>query len=85
MSVLGKCADGLDLQCSTVENPPMTTDELKEFVKANPGKFTIGNDFTGMTLLKSLMIHLPEEKAHCQDHLMRKNIKSTVRNFGLHQ
>jgi len=38
-----------------VEAPPQTLDELKAFVKAHPGKFTIGNDFTGMTLLKSML------------------------------
>ncbi|MEZ5055451.1 MAG: ABC transporter substrate-binding protein [Saprospiraceae bacterium] len=53
----GNVQMGLIYNAATVENPPMTTDELMEFVKANPGKFTIGNDFTGMTLLKSLMIH----------------------------
>ena len=36
-----------------VENPPETLQELENWVKSNPGKFTIGNDFTGMTLLKS--------------------------------
>ncbi|UZR97916.1 ABC transporter substrate-binding protein [Chondrinema litorale] len=41
-----------------VENPPLTMEALEEWVKANPGKFTIGNDFTGMTLLKSWLIHL---------------------------
>ncbi|MBT32970.1 MAG: hypothetical protein CMO01_25205 [Thalassobius sp.] len=41
-----------------VKNPPLTMEALEEWVKANPGKFTIGNDFTGMTLLKSWLIHL---------------------------
>ena len=47
-----------------VKNPPMTLDELEKFVKENPGKFTIGTEFTGITLLKSLMIAMadkPEE------------------------
>jgi putative spermidine/putrescine transport system substrate-binding protein len=43
---------------SRVPNPPQTMSELEEWVKENPGKFTIGNDFTGMTLLKSWLIHL---------------------------
>ena len=34
----------------------MTLDELGIWVKANPGKFTLGNNFTGMTLLKAWLI-----------------------------
>ncbi|RME96690.1 MAG: ABC transporter substrate-binding protein [Bacteroidetes bacterium] len=41
-----------------VPDPPQTLAELEEWVQAHPGKFTIGNDFTGMTLLKSWLIHL---------------------------
>ena len=41
-----------------VKSPPMDLVELETWVKANPGKFTIGNDFTGMTLLKSWLTHL---------------------------
>jgi putative spermidine/putrescine transport system substrate-binding protein len=37
---------------------PQDLTELEAWVQANPGKFTIGNDFTGMTLLKSWLIHL---------------------------
>lgn len=40
-----------------VASPPRTVDEISTFVKAHPGKFTIPNDFTGMTLLKSLLTH----------------------------
>lgn len=40
-----------------VENPPMTLEELESWVIANPGKFTIGNDFTGMTLMKAWLAH----------------------------
>ncbi|MDA0881975.1 MAG: extracellular solute-binding protein, partial [Bacteroidetes bacterium] len=39
-----------------VSAPPMTLDELGIWVKANPGKFTLGNNFTGMTLLKAWLI-----------------------------
>jgi len=39
-----------------VSTPPMTLDELGLWVKANPGKFTLGNNFTGMTLLKAWLI-----------------------------
>ncbi|NVO86490.1 ABC transporter substrate-binding protein [Hymenobacter terrestris] len=41
-----------------VANPPKSFAELPAFVKANPGQFTIPNEFTGMTLLKSWMIAL---------------------------
>ena len=39
-----------------VQNPPRNLAELEAYVKQHPGKFTIGNDFTGMTLLKSFLI-----------------------------
>ncbi len=41
-----------------VAEPPKDLEALEAWVKANPGKFTIGNDFTGMTVLKSWLIHL---------------------------
>jgi len=41
-----------------VQNQPMNLNELEIWVKAHPGKFTIGNEFTGMTLLKSWLIYL---------------------------
>ncbi|NJO03950.1 MAG: ABC transporter substrate-binding protein, partial [Bacteroidia bacterium] len=47
-----------------VANPPTTMAELEDFVKANPGKFTLATEFTGITLLKSFLIALagsPEE------------------------
>ncbi len=39
-------------------NPPRSLEELEAFVKANPGTFTITNDFSGMTLLKSFLAEL---------------------------
>lgn len=36
-----------------VANPPLDLVALEAFVQEYPGVFTIGNDFTGMTLLKS--------------------------------
>lgn len=39
-----------------VPNPPTTRRELANYVKKHPGSFTIANDFSGMTFLKSLMI-----------------------------
>ncbi|SET48032.1 ABC transporter substrate-binding protein [Hymenobacter actinosclerus] len=41
-----------------VANPPNSFAELPAFVRAHPGQFTIPNEFTGMTLLKSWMIAL---------------------------
>ncbi|MCX2743460.1 ABC transporter substrate-binding protein [Mangrovivirga sp. M17] len=41
-----------------VEEPPKSLKELKTWVKDNPGQFTLSNDFTGITLLKSWMIGL---------------------------
>ncbi len=41
-----------------VEALPQSLEDLEAWVKANPGKFTIGNDFTGMTVLKSWLITL---------------------------
>lgn len=39
-----------------VTNPPKTRQALAEYVKQHPGSFTIANDFSGMTFLKSLLI-----------------------------
>lgn len=41
-----------------VPNPPMNRAELAAFVKANPGKFTFDNQFTGLTFLKALLIDI---------------------------
>lgn len=38
--------------------PPTTLTELANFVQQNPGSFTISNDFSGMTLLKSFLAEL---------------------------
>jgi putative spermidine/putrescine transport system substrate-binding protein len=40
-----------------VENPPMDLEQLEQLIREQPGKFTFSNDFTGMTLLKSWLIH----------------------------
>lgn len=39
-----------------ISQPPTTLQALSEYVQQHPGTFTIGNDFTGMTLLKSWLI-----------------------------
>lgn len=46
---------------SLVDDPFQNMDELEDWVKQNPGKFTIPVEFTGMTLLKSLMISLAKD------------------------
>ena len=40
-----------------VANPPQNPDELLAWVKAHPGRFTWATEFTGLTFLKSLLIH----------------------------
>lgn len=41
-----------------VSTTPKNRNELESFVKQNPGRFTIGTDFTGLTFLKSLLIDI---------------------------
>jgi putative spermidine/putrescine transport system substrate-binding protein len=38
-----------------VQNPPRNKTELAQWVRDNPGRFTIDNGFTGMTFLKALL------------------------------
>lgn len=38
-----------------INNPPKTIVELENYIKEKPGTFTISNDFTGMTFLKTLL------------------------------
>jgi len=44
-----------------IHSPPQTLDELKAWVRENPGRFTIPTEFTGMTVLKSMMISMAED------------------------
>jgi len=50
----------LALICDTLRTPviPENLTELQNYLRQNPGKFTIGTDFTGMTFLKGLMCAL---------------------------
>ncbi|MFK7924817.1 MAG: ABC transporter substrate-binding protein [Bacteroidia bacterium] len=41
-----------------IEEPPRTMDELAIWVESHPGLFTIPNEFTGMSLLKAMMMDL---------------------------
>lgn len=43
-----------------VPDPPRNLPELEAYVRANPGTFTISNDFSGMTLLKSFLVELSQ-------------------------
>lgn len=45
-----------------VQNPPKTRQQLAKYVRQYPGSFTIPNDFTGMTFLKSLLIGMAGPK-----------------------
>jgi putative spermidine/putrescine transport system substrate-binding protein len=54
----GNVQEALIYNSEQVQNPPQTLEELEAFVKANPGKFTIGSDFTGMTLLKAMLANV---------------------------
>ncbi|MGF1510656.1 MAG: ABC transporter substrate-binding protein [Myxococcota bacterium] len=40
-----------------IEDPPRTPEALEAWVRAHPGRFTFDTDFTGLTFLKSLLIH----------------------------
>lgn len=41
-----------------VENAPKTRQQLATYIKEHPGTFTLANDFSGMTFLKSLLIEM---------------------------
>ncbi len=42
----------------TITDPPKSFADLPAYIKAHPGQFTIPNEFTGMTILKSWMMAL---------------------------
>ncbi|MEO0472281.1 MAG: ABC transporter substrate-binding protein, partial [Bacteroidota bacterium] len=41
-----------------VAEPPQSLVELEDWVKANPGRFTFANEFTGFSLLKAWLVEL---------------------------
>lgn len=41
--------------------PPLTPEALAAWIEANPGRFTFDTEFTGLTFLKSLLIHFAGE------------------------
>ena len=43
-------------------NPPANLSELENWIGENPGQFTISNDFSGMTLLKSFFAEISGDK-----------------------
>lgn len=54
----------LALICDTTRTPeiPQTIEALEAYIRANPGKFTIGTEFTGMTFLKGLLCALAGDR-----------------------
>lgn len=44
-----------------IDSPPQSLDDLNQWVRENPGRFTIPTEFTGMTALKSMMISMAED------------------------
>jgi len=65
-------ADGYEVPWGTVQfalihdaartpNPPRSAREFADWIRENPGRFTLSNDFTGMTFLKSLLYHFAED------------------------
>jgi len=51
----GNVQHAIIYESSRVSNPPKNKEELLQWVKQNPGRFTFDNNFTGMTFLKSLL------------------------------
>ncbi|MAZ28919.1 MAG: ABC transporter substrate-binding protein [Cytophagaceae bacterium] len=45
-------------ESSKVDSPPASLGKLETYIKKHPGTFTISNDFTGMTLMKSFLAEL---------------------------
>ena len=46
---------------ATVPDPPRTAEALAAWIRAHPGRFTLPNDFAGMTFLKGLLYHFAED------------------------
>ena len=63
-----------------VPSPPKNMIELEAFVKQYPGRFTISNDFTGLTFLKSLLIDI----AGGQDSLKGKFDEVKYKKYSKH-
>jgi putative spermidine/putrescine transport system substrate-binding protein len=54
----GNVQQAIIYDTTRVKDPPMTRAELLAWVKANPGRFTLPNEFTGMSLLKAWLIDI---------------------------
>ncbi|TYP93640.1 putative spermidine/putrescine transport system substrate-binding protein [Fodinibius salinus] len=52
----GKVQFTIIYDSARVSSPPTNRQALRQYVKTHPGTFTIANDFSGMTFLKSLLI-----------------------------
>jgi len=46
---------------TAVPDPPRTAGALAAWIRAHPGRFTLPNDFAGMTFLKGLLYHFAED------------------------
>jgi len=54
----GTVQQALIYDSARILNPPMTRPELAAWVEAHPGRFTLTNEFTGMSLLKAWLADL---------------------------
>lgn len=53
----GNVQQTLIYDSARVPDPPRTLDALASWIQEHPGRFTIENGFTGMTLLKAMLTH----------------------------
>lgn len=56
----GNVQQALIYNSEKVKSPPKNLEELETFVKAHPGKFTLSTEFTGITLLKAMLVALAD-------------------------
>lgn len=64
-----------------VDNPPRNRQELREWVQNNPGRFTIPTEFSGMTLLKSLLIDIAGGKESLSGEFNEERYKRYSRDL----
>ena len=67
-----------------VPAPPKNMTDLEVYAKQNPGRFTIGTDFTGLTFLKSLLIDIAGGSQNLEgkfDEIKYKNYSRQLWNY----
>lgn len=64
----GNVQQTLIYNAERVPQPPQTLNELAEWIRQHPGRFTFDNSFTGMTFLKSLLFELSGTGALLSGH-----------------